>query len=144
MRISQGRKDEDPIERGTQSRRLRNQKRATNGMRGNGKVVWAGLWFWFWVWSGVWFGLIDFGIVGVGTIFPDSSCLFPEGFHCTGFNEADGQEGLMVDCFGIWSFGKFGKSQREKRGCVGKASRLWTFFFFFFVYSLLVCDQVRS
>jgi hypothetical protein len=41
--------------------------------------------------------LIDFGIVGVGTLFPDSSCFFPQGFHCTGFNEVDGEAGLMED-----------------------------------------------
>jgi len=44
-------------------------------------------------------------------------------FHCTGFNEVGGEAGLMVVVFCIWSFGKFGKSQCEKRGCVGKASR---------------------
>jgi len=46
-------------------------------------------------------------------------------FHCTGFNKVGGEAGLMVVVFCIWSFGKFGRSQREKNGFVGKASRHW-------------------
>ena len=50
----------------------------------------------------MWTGSIAEGIeglkIGIGTLFPDSSCFFLRVFHCTGFNEVDGEAGLMVDC----------------------------------------------
>jgi len=86
-------------------------------MRGNGKVVWAGLWFWFW--SGIWFGLIDFGIVGVGTLFPDSSCFFPQGFHCADFNEVD-VDGVMVVLFFVFAFGPLESFSARRGGVLEK------------------------
>ena len=60
------------------------EKRARNGIReGQEKVARIDL--------VCYFDLIDFGIVGVGTLFPDSSCFFPQGFHCRGFNEVNGE-----------------------------------------------------
>ena len=70
------------------------------------------------VWSGVWFGLIDFGIVGVGTLFPDSSYFFPQGFHCTGFNEVDGN-GVMVVLYFVFAFGPL-ESLSARRGGVSE------------------------
>jgi len=41
-------------------------------------------------------------------------------FHYTGFNKVGGEAELMVVVFAFGKFGKFGKSQCKKRGCVGK------------------------
>ena len=64
--------------------------------------------------------MIDFGIVGVGTLFPDSRCFFPQGFHCTGFNEVGGEAGLMVVVFCIWSFRRFGSLSARRGGVLEK------------------------